>query len=137
MTENDILKIIKNDDSMMNVLNTARDLNLPQWMIGAGFIRNKIWNHLYGFNDILDTRDIDLVYYDPNGNDEIADESLSKNMREKTGKEWEIVNQYYSHKYNDVLPYVSTEDAIAQWPETVTAIGVTLDKKVYTTKNVA
>ena len=40
MTEKDIIKIIEEDKWMMNILKIAQDLNLPNWMIGAGFIRN-------------------------------------------------------------------------------------------------
>jgi hypothetical protein len=129
MTEKDILQIIQNDQWMMGVLNTARDLNLPLWIIGAGFVRNKVWDHLSGKDtDIVDTRDIDLVYFDKNGNDEEADEKLSNELKSKTGIEWEVVNEFYAHKWNNLPPYSSTEDAISQWPETVTAIGVTFDE---------
>ena len=32
---------------MMNVLNEANKLNLPDWVIGAGFLRNKVWDYLH------------------------------------------------------------------------------------------
>ena len=113
----------------MRILQTASELHLPDWIIGAGFVRNKVWDYLSGNErQIVDTNDIDLVYFDPNGNDGKADEKLSEELREKTGMKWEIVNEYYAHKWNDLPPYTSIEDAISQWPETVTAIGVTLDK---------
>jgi len=129
MTEQDILNIIEKDERMMKIIHIASSLNLPDWIIGAGFVRNKIWNYLSKKEtEIIDAGDIDLVYFDPNGNDEKSDEKLSEEMRNKTGIEWEIVNEYYAHKWNNLLPYKSTEDAISQWPETVTAIGITLDK---------
>ena len=43
MTEQDILKIIENDKWMMDILHVAERLNLPDSMIGAGFVRNKVW----------------------------------------------------------------------------------------------
>ena len=97
--------------------------------MGAGFVRNKVWNHLSGrTGEGIDTKDIDFFYFDPNGNDEGADKKLSEEMQARTGFVWEIVNQCYTHKWNNVPPYKSTEDAIAHWPETVTAIGVTIDR---------
>ena len=42
MTEKDILDLIKRDKWMMDVLRVAEKLNLPDWIIGAGFIRNKV-----------------------------------------------------------------------------------------------
>jgi hypothetical protein len=129
MTEKDIINLIQNDKWMMGILKTASDLNLPDWMIGAGFIRNKVWDYLAGNKrETVDTHDIDLVYFDPTGNDEKADEKLSERLQKETGIAWEVVNEFYAHKFNGLPPYISTEDAISQWVETVTAIGVTLKK---------
>jgi hypothetical protein len=128
MTEGEILHLIKSDSWMMEAISIASSLNLKDWIIGAGFVRNKVWDHLSGKATIgVDTPDIDLVYYDPEGNDEGADEKLSKDLSERTGFNWEVVNEYYAHKWNNLAPYKSTEDAISQWAETVTAIGVTVD----------
>ncbi|MEX1064249.1 MAG: nucleotidyltransferase family protein [Candidatus Paceibacterota bacterium] len=128
MTEQGILNLISEDDWMMNILRIAENLNLPDWAIGAGFVRNKVWNYLHGYNKkTVDTSDVDLVYYDPNGNDEKDDERLSEQLKKETGIAWEVVNQFYAHKWNNLAPYMSTEDAISQWPETVTGIGVKLE----------
>jgi len=127
MSEEDILELIRTDEWMMNILRTAEKLDLKDWAIGAGFIRNKVWDHLHGYNkETVDTNDIDLVYFDPNGNDEEADEELSRKLKEETGINYEVVNEFYAHKWNKLPPYKSTEDAISQFPETVTAIGVRL-----------
>lgn len=128
MTEQDILNLISRDNWMMEILHVAEKLDLHDWVIGAGFVRNKVWDYLHGYNKPqVDTADIDLVYYDPNGNDQKADEELSENLQKETGVKWEVVNEFYAHKWNNLLPYKSTEDALSQWPETVTAIGVKLE----------
>ena len=129
MTENDILALIEKDPWMMEVISVAASLNLKDWIIGAGFVRNKVWDYLSGRNpNTVDTPDIDLVYYDPTGNDEAADEALSAKLQAQTGFNWEIINEFYAHVWNNLSPYKSTEDAISHWTETVTAIGVTLDQ---------
>ena len=46
MNEQDIINLIKNDEWMMSVLGEAEKLCLPDWMIGAGFLRNKVWDFL-------------------------------------------------------------------------------------------
>jgi len=128
MTEQDILNLISKDEWMMDILRIADKLDLPDWVIGAGFVRNKVWDYLHGYNKPqVDTADIDLVYYDLNGNDKKVDEELSKKLRKETGIGWEVVNEAYAHKCNSLPPYKSTEDALSQWPETVTAIGVKLE----------
>lgn len=127
MNESDILDLIENDPWMMNVLRIAENQHLPDWLIGAGFIRNKVWDHLHGYErKIVETADIDLVYFDPDGNDEKEDEILSIKFEQETGIKWEIVNQVYTHTWNDIPPYTSTKNAISRWPETATAIGVRL-----------
>ena len=128
MNEQDILNLIKKDEWMMNILKIAEELNFPDWVIGAGFIRNKVWDHLHGFsNSKVDTNDIDLVYYYPKGNDKEADKKISQKLKEQTGIDWEIRNQFYMHKRNGVPPYKSTKDALSRWPETATGLGVTIE----------
>ncbi len=39
MKEKDLVQMIKEDNWMMDVLREASRLNLPDWMIGAGFLR--------------------------------------------------------------------------------------------------
>ena len=130
MTEQDILNLISEDKWMMNILRIAEKLDLPDWVIGAGFVRNKVWDYLHGYNKPqVDTADIDLVYYNLNGNDQKEDEKLSEKLKKETGFEWEVVNEAYAHRWNNLPPYKSTEDALFQWPETVTAIGVKLENE--------
>lgn len=131
MTEQDILDLIKNDNKMMEVLEIAEKLNLSDWLVGSGFVRNKIWNHLSGrHTDYLDVTDIDVVYFDPNGNDQKRDQELMEKLGIETGLEWEIRNNAYKYKSNERSEYATSEDVISAWPETVTAIGVRLTNGV-------
>ena len=127
MTEQDILNLINENKWMMDILCTAEKLDLPDWVIGAGFVRNKVWDYLHGYQkEKVDTNDIDLIYFDPNGNDEKDDEKLSEELKTKTGLNWEVVNEIYVHKGYTIKPppYTSSEDAVSKWPETATCIGV-------------
>ncbi len=127
MTELDILDLIKSDKWMMEVLNTAEKLSLPQWVIGAGFVRNKVWNHLSN-NNALHSTDIDLVYFDQTDINESREKELEQNLKEALNVNWSVKNQARMHSVNESEPYLSTEDALTHWPETATAIGVSLDK---------
>jgi hypothetical protein len=127
MTEQDILKLIHEDRWMISVLEYARTLDLPQWMISAGFVRNKVWNHL-NHRQVEHSTDIDLIYFDPGGNGEQQDQELTRRISSETGWNWEVVNQAYTHDWNAEEPYVSAEDALAHFPETATAIAVALER---------
>lgn len=126
MIEEDIIQLVKNDQWMMSVLKEAEKLNLPDWLIGAGFLRNKVWDYLHGYRkDMADTHDIDLVYFDKENINEEFDKGLSQNMKGVMGLDWEIVNQAYTHKWhNRDSEYKDTKDAISEWVETSTCIGV-------------
>lgn len=128
MTENDIVAMVKKDIWMMRVLFKAEELNLPDWVIGAGFLRNKVWDYLHGIKrEIADTHDIDLVYFDASHADEAHDVQLSKRMNGVLGLDWEIVNQAYTHLWHKrELPYVCTAEGLSEWVETPTCVGVTL-----------
>lgn len=128
MTEQDIIQMIKNDEWMMNVLTEANKLNLPDWVIGAGFLRNKVWDYLHDIKrDVADTHDIDLVYFDNININEEKDRKLSESMKDVLGLDWEIVNQAYTHKWhNRDIPYKDTAEGLSEWVETPTCVGVTL-----------
>lgn len=128
MTEADIVQMVKNDEWMMSVLRHAEKLNLPDWIIGAGFLRNKVWDYLHGITrEKADTNDIDLVYFDDTHIDEENDKKLSERMKGVLGLDWEIVNQAYTHKWhNRDTPYTSTAEGLSEWVETPTCVGVTL-----------
>lgn len=128
MTEQDIFNLIRNDKWMMNVLRIVEKLDLPDWAIGAGFVRNKVWDYLHEHTRLgVDTPDVDLVYYDPNGNNVAEDKRLSAELNAQTGIAWEVVNQVYAHKWNRYPPYTSTENSISTWSETATCIGVKIE----------
>jgi len=129
MNEQDIINLIQSDKWMMDVLREAERLNLPEWMIGAGFLRNKVWDHLHGIKrNIADTNDIDLVYLDAEKISEESDYALSEKMSGALGLRWEIKNQAYMHTRHNHQPYKSTAEGISHWVETPTCVAVTLNK---------
>jgi len=125
MNQEEILDLIRKDKWMMSVLSIAEKLNLPDWVIGAGFVRNKVWDHLHGYTKKeWGSSDVDLVYFDEDDKGEEFDERLSEKLKSETEINWEVVNEHHAHVWNKIPPYTSTEDAISKFPETVTAIGV-------------
>lgn len=127
MIEQEIIKLIKSDEWMMKILREAEALNLPDWMIGAGFVRNKVWDYLHGYtSEKVPTNDLDLIYFDKNNQNETEDERLSRMLQEKTGLNWEVVNQAYTHIWHNREPYLDTEEALSDWVETPTCVAVSL-----------
>lgn len=126
-SEKDIEKLVASDKWMMDVLNTADALNLPDWWIGAGFLRNKVWNEIQG-NKTQPPRDVDLVYFDAANVAPETDWAYdAKMMEEFPIADWEVRNQARMHYVNNFEPYSSTAEGIAHWVETATCVAVRLE----------
>ena len=129
-TEREIIALIQEDKWMMELLKSAKSLNLPDWWICAGFVRSKIWDVLHGFDERTTIPDIDVIYYDRKS----IEKSVEKEHEEVLKRlqptiPWSVKNQARMHSVNNITPYSSSVDAIAKFPETATALGVKLDIK--------
>lgn len=125
-TEADVVDLIASDPEAMAVLRAAAGLGLPDWWIGAGFLRNRVWNAITGHPAEPD-RDVDVAYFDPADLDPATETAVE--ARAATilpGRPWEIRNQARMHRRNGDRPYTSALDAISRWPETATCVAVTL-----------
>lgn len=125
-SERDITDLIGSDAWMMDVLRAAEELNLPDWWIGAGFLRNKVWDSITGVVS-KPTRDVDLVYF--NTDDALPETDWSYDILMKKRypfAEWEVRNQARMHYVNNSQPYTSTADGISHWVETATCVAVRL-----------
>ena len=63
--KNLLIDLIQSDHAMIETLAAVRDLALPDGWIAAGFVRNRIWDHLHGYAEPTPLNDIDVVYFDP------------------------------------------------------------------------
>ncbi|MEK4694182.1 nucleotidyltransferase family protein [Bacillus sp. FSL M8-0063] len=129
-TEQDIIRLIENDEWMMNVLQMAKSIELPDWWICAGFVRSKIWDTLHNYEARTTMPDVDVIYYNSLHKDEIYEQSLETKLKNIDAIiPWSVKNQARMHVVNNMPPYSSSVDAISKFPETATALGVTLDEK--------
>ncbi|PFK33501.1 hypothetical protein COI93_18310 [Bacillus cereus] len=127
-TEQDIIRLIQNDTWMMEILQTAKSLQLPDWWICAGFVRSKVWDVLHGYEVRTPTPDIDIIYFDPLHISESIEEKLENKLKSIDSTiPWSVKNQARMHVVNHMPPYSSSVDAISKFPETATALGITLD----------
>jgi uncharacterized protein len=128
-TEKDIISLVEGDEWMMGILKTAKSLNLPDWWVCAGFVRTKIWDVLHGFDEKTCLPDVDVVYFDPANTSETVEKELEGKLRnQRPDIPWSVKNQARMHLINNLPPYSSSVDAISKFPETVTALGVKLDR---------
>lgn len=119
-------RILRSDPWSMQVLRAVDALCLPDWAVGAGFVRALVWDHLSGqARTGLD--DVDVLYFDKTDcsteREKILEQQLLDDMPDVP---WSVKNQARMHVRNRTEPYRSTEDAMRYWLETPTAVAVRL-----------
>lgn len=126
ITEKDVEQLVRDDAWMMQVLEAASALDLPDWWIGAGFLRNKVWDAIEN-NEPQKSRDIDLVYFDKSDTAPETDWRYDEKMNaDYPFAEWEVRNQARMHAKNGFEPYSSAAEGISHWVETATCVAVRL-----------
>jgi len=129
-SEQDLLLLVQKDDWMMDVLHAAKTLQLPDWWVSAGFVRSKIWDVLHGYAQRTPLPDVDVVYFDPDHLDEAAEKELEKRLFSiRPNVPWSVKNEARMHLINQMPPFTSSVDAIANFTETATALGLSLDEQ--------
>lgn len=111
----------------------VRSLNLPSWCIGAGAVRNLVWDSLHDFRTASALSDIDVAHFDASDLSGEGDANIQRRLNNvHSNTPWEVTNQAAVHTWfeadfgHPVSPLVSLEDAVASWPEFATSVGLTL-----------
>ncbi|MED1603176.1 nucleotidyltransferase family protein [Alkalihalophilus marmarensis] len=127
LSEEEILFMIQEDEWMMDTLQTALQLKLEDWWVCAGFVRSKIWDVMHQYEKRTPLPDIDVIYFDQQHADEKKDRAFEAQLHTiKPNLPWSVKNQARMHTRNKTPPYKSSVDAMSKFPETATALGVTL-----------
>lgn len=117
----------------MSVLRAARACGLPDWLLGAGVVRDLVWDEMHDGFDPANVKDVDVCFFDPDdrspARDEAAESALTRML---PGVPWEAKNQaavhlWYEHRFGiRVDPLTSSADVVGTFPETATAVGLRL-----------
>ena len=115
-------------------LRTVRDLGLTSWCLGAGAVRNLVWDSLHGYSEPSHLPDLDVAYFDESDLTPERDVALQRRLHEALpGTQWEVTNQAAVHHWFErhfgysVEPLRSLQEAVASWPEYATSVGLTLN----------
>jgi uncharacterized protein len=122
-----IQAILSADPLRWRILGLVRSLDLPDCWIGAGFVRNAVWDHLHGRPASRPSGDVDVLWFSPDRPAPSEDARLEARLGAlEPGIDWSVKNQARMHWRNGDAPYGSTIDAMHYWPETATAVAVRL-----------
>ena len=129
-----LARIVAASPAFMAQLRAVRSLRLASWCIGAGALRNLVWDHLHGHTEASACRDVDVAYFEPADAPPRDERALQAALQSLLpGVPWEVTDQARVHEWfeqtfgHPVAPLRSLEEAVASWPEYATAVGVWLD----------
>ncbi len=121
--ENQLKRIVENDVYMVSILKTVEKLKLEDAWVCAGFIRNKVWDVLHNIKTPLN--DIDVIYFDNTDTSLEKEKQLEKELENLfPNQPWSVKNQARMHLISGFKPFTSSDDGVAHFPETSTAIAV-------------
>ena len=133
--ETQLLAVLGEHPWFMAALDTVSDLGFSQWCIGAGVIRNIVFDYIDG-GSTTPIRDVDVAYFDLLDLSEHKDLEYEDILKVRMPNvPWEVTNQaavhlWFHKKFGYRVPPVNAiQEAVATWPETCTAVAVTKGHK--------
>jgi hypothetical protein len=133
-SEQRLIEIVRSTPWLMRALEAVRTVGAPAACIGAGAVRATVWDRLHEFSTPSDLADVDVPYFDASDLSVERELAYRHHLTElEPGRAWDVVNQasvhlWYERRFGTAIaPLRSVEDGIASWPETATAVAVSLD----------
>ena len=129
--EERLRQILYNNSWFMTILKTVRELDLPDGCIGAGILRNIVWDFLHGYTEPSYLADVDVAFFDQTNLNTEQDREIQCRLTARLPNvPWEVTNQagvhlWYEHYFGyAVVPLTSIVEAVSSWPETATSVAV-------------
>jgi hypothetical protein len=130
-----LVALVRATPWLMEILELVRTLQLPDCYVGAGAVRDVVFDERFGNGfDPANVKDVDVVYFD--ANDLSAEPEAAAEARLQAARpdlQWDVTNEarvhlWYEDRFGAPFPPVSSiAEAVATWPEPATAIAVRLD----------
>ncbi len=117
-----IIDWLQQDSARMAALRTVRRLGLNDWCLGAGFVRNLVWDRRHGYVEPTPLNDIDVIHFDAQRADAERDRMLEARLQQWLPQPWSVKNQARMHLRGGRAPYRNSEEAISFWTEVETAV---------------
>jgi hypothetical protein len=130
-----LVELVRADARFMEILRAVREVNPPSWVVGAGALRNLVWDELHDRENPTPPTDVVVALFDDADVTSARDRSLEAALAKLLpGVPWEVTNQagvhlWYEEEFgHSITPITSVEDGVARWPETATAVAVRLER---------
>ena len=130
--------IVRTSPRLMQVLEIARDLDLPEWRVVSGAVYQTVWNALTGRDPDYGVKDYDLFYFDASDLSYEAEDVVIRRAAAAyppvLSPLVEVRNQARVHLWFDAhfgepyAPLSCSDEAILRFVSPAYAVGVRLDK---------
>ena len=128
-----LIDLVRRDERFVARLELVRGLGLKDACIGAGAIRNLVWDALHNVCISHASSDVDVVFFDEEEVSVERDREIEQRLRDfDPTTPWEVTNQAGVHLWfknvfgHPVPPLRSLEEAVASWPEFATCVAVSI-----------
>jgi hypothetical protein len=117
-----------------DVLDAVAHVDPPDWWVGAGAVRDVVWDTLFGDGfDPGRLHDVDVAFFDASDLRPERDAAVEADLyAARDDVPWEAKNQaavhlWYPRRFGiDVEAFESIHEAVASWPEKAAAVAVRL-----------
>jgi hypothetical protein len=126
----DVAALIVADPWRRSVHDVVRHHRLPDWAVGAGFVRSAVWDALHGYREPIPLADVDVLYFDRSDHSREREVEIEEDLTTAMANvPWSVRNQARMHLRNGDRPYADTTDALRYWLETPPAVAIRLDEQ--------
>ncbi|MDB5482989.1 MAG: hypothetical protein JWO83_4042 [Caulobacteraceae bacterium] len=135
--EDRLKAILRASSTLMQVLTTARDIDLPDWLVFSGAIYQPVWNHLTGRASDHGIKDYDLGYFDQETSWDAEDAVIRRvaaAFSSSLGAQVEVRNQarvhlwFEDHFGEPYAPLARTAEALERFAAPACAVGARLEQ---------
>nr|WP_321442597.1 nucleotidyltransferase family protein [uncultured Cohaesibacter sp.] len=131
-----LAQFVLEDESLMEILNGLRDIDLPDWRLVSGAIYQTVWNRLTGQPQGYGIKDYDVAYFDASDRSYEAEDGVIKRV-EAARPKWqgriEVRNQarvhlWYPERFGGPYPELKrTDESLENYMCTTHAVAVRLE----------
>ena len=127
--------ILRRSEPLMQVLRTARDLDLPDWLLFSGAVYQRVLNHRTGRDLDYGIKDYDLGYFDPDtsyGAEDLVIRRVAAACQPPLREMVEVRNQarvhlWFEDKFAEAYaPLTHSAEALERFVSPLFAVGVRL-----------
>lgn len=125
--------LVRSDAWFVSVLEAVADVGPPEWVVGAGVIRDLVWDRLHDYTGRTPANDVDVPYFDPSDLTTDSEREYERRLARRVQVPWDVKNQaavhlWYARRFgHEIDPVTSITDAVGRFPETATSVAVRLE----------